>query len=151
MLKNQPPPPPAMKNVRLSNTAWWTQPWQWIAVDPRSVALFRICLGLVLICDLLQQVPDLEAFFSDFGVYPRSAARGELSASLFHFSVYWLGGQVVFIKLLFVLQLVLATGLVIGWKTRWCVFGSWVLLLSCLLYTSPSPRDKRQSRMPSSA
>ena len=25
------------------------------------------------------------------------------------------------------------------------------LLQSCLLYTSPSPRDKRQSRMPSSA
>ena len=25
------------------------------------------------------------------------------------------------------------------------------LLESCLLYTSPSPRDKRQSRMPSSA
>ena len=25
------------------------------------------------------------------------------------------------------------------------------LLASCLLYTSPSPRDKRQSRMPSSA
>ena len=24
-------------------------------------------------------------------------------------------------------------------------------ILSCLLYTSPSPRDKRQSRMPSSA
>ena len=26
-----------------------------------------------------------------------------------------------------------------------------ILLGSCLLYTSPSPRDKRQSRMPSSA
>ena len=26
-----------------------------------------------------------------------------------------------------------------------------VLCVSCLLYTSPSPRDKRQSRMPSSA
>ena len=26
-----------------------------------------------------------------------------------------------------------------------------VLLTHCLLYTSPSPRDKRQSRMPSSA
>ena len=25
------------------------------------------------------------------------------------------------------------------------------LVISCLLYTSPSPRDKRQSRMPSSA
>ena len=27
----------------------------------------------------------------------------------------------------------------------------WVSSLGCLLYTSPSPRDKRQSRMPSSA
>ena len=27
----------------------------------------------------------------------------------------------------------------------------WVNLHTCLLYTSPSPRDKRQSRMPSSA
>ena len=26
-----------------------------------------------------------------------------------------------------------------------------VIPISCLLYTSPSPRDKRQSRMPSSA
>ena len=26
-----------------------------------------------------------------------------------------------------------------------------VMVFSCLLYTSPSPRDKRQSRMPSSA
>ena len=26
-----------------------------------------------------------------------------------------------------------------------------ILVLGCLLYTSPSPRDKRQSRMPSSA
>ena len=26
-----------------------------------------------------------------------------------------------------------------------------LLSISCLLYTSPSPRDKRQSRMPSSA
>ena len=31
-----------------------------------------------------------------------------------------------------------------GWKDV-------ILLESCLLYTSPSPRDKRQSRMPSSA
>ena len=46
-------------------------------------------------------------------------------------------------------------------QTFMIVFGSIVVLclffwgleslLSCLLYTSPSPRDKRQSRMPSSA
>ena len=27
----------------------------------------------------------------------------------------------------------------------------WIHFTNCLLYTSPSPRDKRQSRMPSSA
>ena len=32
------------------------------------------------------------------------------------------------------------------WTTR---YGLWSTI--CLLYTSPSPRDKRQSRMPSSA
>ena len=26
-----------------------------------------------------------------------------------------------------------------------------MIVIACLLYTSPSPRDKRQSRMPSSA
>ena len=29
--------------------------------------------------------------------------------------------------------------------------GPWVTALSCLLYTSPSPRDRTRSRMPSSA
>ena len=51
-----------------------------------------------------------------------------------------------------------------GWlsMTGMCIFHSldmardWAIgeverLESCLLYTSPSPRDKRQSRMPSSA
>ena len=36
--------------------------------------------------------------------------------------------------------------LAIQWAVSKCDF-----YLSCLLYTSPSPRDKRQSRMPSSA
>ena len=31
------------------------------------------------------------------------------------------------------------------------VYGAFMWWRDCLLYTSPSPRDKRQSRMPSSA
>ena len=34
-------------------------------------------------------------------------------------------------------------------STTWKLTGH--LIITCLLYTSPSPRDKRQSRMPSSA
>ena len=39
-------------------------------------------------------------------------------------------------------------------RARWNVFmylGLAALLFGCLLYTSPSPRDMRRSRMPSSA
>ena len=32
-----------------------------------------------------------------------------------------------------------------------CINNETLISYSCLLYTSPSPRDKRQSRMPSSA
>ena len=35
------------------------------------------------------------------------------------------------------------------WDKHWCPTAT--QRVACLLYTSPSPRDKRQSRMPSSA
>ena len=42
-----------------------------------------------------------------------------------------------------------------GWGVHWQVpiylLAMFVDFCDCLLYTSPSPRDKRQSRMPSSA
>ena len=34
---------------------------------------------------------------------------------------------------------------------QYAVLISWAMILTCLLYTSPSPRDQRGSRMPSSA
>ena len=35
--------------------------------------------------------------------------------------------------------------------SMWLVFSALALAVSCLLYTSPSPRDRTRSRMPSSA
>ena len=40
------------------------------------------------------------------------------------------------------------------WETYWTGFNSTYVceeIINCLLYTSPSPRDMRRSRMPSSA
>ena len=43
----------------------------------------------------------------------------------------------------------------LSWLAARQAGGAWLLRIddldTCLLYTSPSPRDKRQSRMPSSA
>ena len=38
-----------------------------------------------------------------------------------------------------------------GRRRPWILIAQSGMILVCLLYTSPSPRDKRQSRMPSSA
>ena len=44
---------------------------------------------------------------------------------------------------------IIAPGRPENWKTR--LAEDWHECLSCLLYTSPSPRDRQKSRMPSSA
>ena len=36
-------------------------------------------------------------------------------------------------------------------QLKWCPVRLWLDSDSCLLYTSPSPRDRQKSRMPSSA
>ena len=38
-----------------------------------------------------------------------------------------------------------------GWISRSKRFGKSIDIKTCLLYTSPSPRDRQKSRMPSSA
>ena len=42
--------------------------------DLRSLALFRIALSLEILSDLIQRLPDLSAFYTDQGVYPRTLA-----------------------------------------------------------------------------
>ena len=45
--------------------------------------------------------------------------------------------------------------LLVGGIANGCIYGllalGFVLIYNCLLYTSPSPRDRQKSRMPSSA
>ena len=48
---------------------------------------------------------------------------------------------------LLVSGLAMSAGLVQWWQLG----GQWAWLWFCLLYTSPSPRDRQKSRMPSSA
>src|SRR5436305_8302054 len=42
------------------------------ALDVRSLAVFRIGVALVILFDLAIRASDLEAFYTDFGLLPRS-------------------------------------------------------------------------------
>ena len=64
-------------------------------------------------------------------------------------SVWLASADVVAVLLAFVGQLILARALL---SETYCLFVIAIdLFATCLLYTSPSPRDRSLSRMPSSA
>lgn len=103
-----------------------------VAIDRRSLAAFRIALGLVVLLDIARRVRDLQTFYTDSGVLPRSLLAtlhpGYGSASL-----HALSGSVAAQVLLFTLAAVAAVALLVGYRTRLAVFVSLLLLVSVQL------------------
>ena len=102
---------------------------RWAQLDPRSLALFRIVLGCFVLLDTLLRLPYLNDFMTDQGVYSRIDMTSSPFADYwlcFHLGSGNLVGQVVLSGLL----LLLALGVVVGYRTPWMVFGCWVMLNS---------------------
>lgn len=97
-------------------------------IDIRSLALFRMGLGLLLLADLFTRVYDINAHYSDEGVLPRDALVYILNpVSL---SLYFINGTWEFQLLLFSVAALLAIALLLGYQTRLATVCSWILLLS---------------------
>jgi hypothetical protein len=94
-------------------------------LDLRSLALFRVGLGLLLLADLAARCPDLRAHYTDAGVLPR-AALGTAGPA----SVHVLHGDAWFQAALFVVAALFAAALLVGFCTRFATFVSWFLLIS---------------------
>lgn len=99
-------------------------------LDLRSLALFRVALGLMLLGDLTRRVHDLSAFYTDSGVYPRKLLAGP--DGLWRISLHAANGQVLYELALFLLAFAAAGALLAGWQTRRATFISWVLFVSLL-------------------
>ena len=107
-----------------------------------SIAAFLSALYAWHVKDVMQQVATLG--------YAGAAIGGVFAGDLLTLFLYWEGTAVTSVFLIWARRTEGAyhTGmryLIIQ------VLSGVLLLMGCLLYTSPSPRDKRQSRMPSSA
>ena len=98
-------------------------------LDLRSLALYRVTIALVILGDLLIRSMDLKMFYSDAGVYPRSALVS-LTPNSWFISLYLVNGSVAFQAMLFILTAVLAFGLLIGYRTRWMTIGCWFMVSS---------------------
>ncbi len=54
----------------MARCGWFAR---WVSLDTRSLALFRIVLGVVLLCDQLNNYGDIVTWLSDSGILPRYA------------------------------------------------------------------------------
>lgn len=98
-------------------------------MDLRSLALFRIAVGLVLLTDLLLRLPQLTVFYTDRGVLPREAVL-QFANLRWIFSIHYASGGWLYQFSLCLVAIVAAIGLILGYRTRLCAVLSWLLLLS---------------------
>jgi hypothetical protein len=103
---------------------------QGFAIDLRSLAAFRIAVGLLLLSDMALALSDVKAFYSDVGVLPREFLLGSDHWAKFWWSFHMMSGSPWFEGFLFAVEAVVAMMLLIGWRTRLATFVSWVLVCS---------------------
>lgn len=97
------------------------------AVDLRSLALFRIALGALLLLDLATRAPMLATSYSDLGAHPRAVLVAYHEAGTLP-SLHLLSGAVGVQAALFAAAAIAALLLAVGWHTRLASFASWLLL-----------------------
>ncbi len=103
---------------------------QSFGIDPRSLALFRILLALVLLSDLRLRIANMSAFYTDWGVLPR-AAQIQLFGNLPNLiSFHMMNGTYAVTAILFALEVVAALAMLFGYRTRAATFISWLMLVS---------------------
>ena len=98
-----------------------------LSVDLESLALFRICLGGLLLADLVVWARDAEMHLTDQGVIPRElwhVAFAELPS--FH---TW-GGSLEFELTLLALAALPALAFTLGWHTRVAQVLTWAFWIS---------------------
>jgi hypothetical protein len=97
-------------------------------IDLRTLALFRVLLGVYVLIDVFMRARDLGAHYTDAGVLPRGLQIDFLHAAAW--SLHLANGAAWFQALLFALSGFAALGLIAGWHTRLMTALSWVLMLS---------------------
>lgn len=115
-----------MQNIKTSIRA---KVYEWLALDYRSLALMRMGIGLVLICDLIQRSSDLIAHYTDQGILPRSELL-QLWNNEWFISLHMASGLTSFEILLFIIAGIFACMLLVGYRTELAMIISWFLLLS---------------------
>lgn len=122
------PPPASPQRGALAVDATLGLLARMFGVDLRSLAAFRMVLGLVMLFDLLGRWSDVAIHYSDRGLLPRPEAIEGLNT--WRWSLYFINGSTGFAHVLFALTAVVTVGVIVGYRTRWMTVALWILLAS---------------------
>ena len=140
--------PPGLAAARVRD-AWWRR----FTLDVRSLAAFRVGLGLVLIADAALRTRDFHLMFAADGIFPPRLIRGYLDGDPSHWSLALLRDDSWWAAGILALEAAAGVCLAVGWRTTAVTVVAWVaqvsvyrrtmpaanagdLLLSCLLFWS---------------
>lgn len=105
--------------------AFWTG-----QADVAPVALFRIAYGLLALNWFWQLLPNLTAFFTDEGMFPRAS---QVSFFARNFTLLNVAGDTWQVALIWLASLAAAAALTIGFHTRTAAFVTFVMMASFLM------------------
>ena len=98
-------------------------------IDTRALSFFRIGLSVLLLVNFLCiYFPLSESLLSDMGAVPRAFLLNHTNA--LNHSIFFLGGSPLFVQITLLICAGFSLALLLGWKTRICLFFIWVALLS---------------------
>ena len=100
----------------------------WLYVDTRTLALFRIVFGVVGLIDVLRRFPMIDVFYSDAGMNFRRQVTSKYSIKYLTLLEYVQGTAGV--HLFFILAAICFFFLIIGYRTRIFQFLSAIGLIS---------------------
>lgn len=105
------------------------KPWHrdyWLGtVDPRPLALMRVCLGFVVISDLVTRLFEVRMFLTDASIVPRGTQTEHWAWSLLN-----LVGSTGAVSAVLVLALIVAVAFTLGYRTRLATVLLWLLMMS---------------------
>lgn len=98
-------------------------------IDLRAISLARIFIGIIVLIDIIEKINHYQFYYSDTGIFTRqNFIDNPFNQS--YFSILLAFDSTIPRLAFFGVSLFAATGLILGYKTKWSSFLCWIVLLS---------------------
>lgn len=97
--------------------------------DDRSMALYRVLIGLIVVSDVIYRLEDLVNFYTDIGLVPRGTFTSEMSMP-WSLSFHLANGSFPFAVVMFSIQLIFGLMLIFGYKSKLAMIGAFLMAVS---------------------